>query len=179
MGWLSCMYAAGWVRPRFRPVPCPRPRVGRYTCLNDGDAPEFACSWGVAVFWFAPGPALCSLGVGKSERFELMFPAVVESHVRHGCRAHGCSGSRLRVVEVLLGAYDACVLAGKTGRDAERKGMRAQQVHAALDALVGSLASPRVGGLLEALGADGGDEVLDLDHVLAELLVDERGVGEA
>ena len=39
--------------------------------------------------------------------------------------------------------------------------------------------SPRVGGLLEALGADGGDEVLDLDHVLAELLVDECGVGEA
>ena len=39
--------------------------------------------------------------------------------------------------------------------------------------------SPRVGGLLEVLGADGGDEVLDLDHVLAELLVDERGVGEA
>ena len=48
-----------------------------------------------------------------------------------------------------------------------------------LNALVGSLASLRIGGLLEALGADGGDEVLDLDHVLAELLVDERGVGEA
>ena len=57
--------------------------------------------------------------------------------------------------------------------------MLAQEVHAVLNALVGPFAATGVGCLLEALGADGRDEVLDLDHVLAELLVDERGVGEA
>ena len=82
-------------------------------------------------------------------------------------------------VKVFLRAHGTGVLAGKAGGDAERQTVLAQQLHAVLDALVGSLAAAGVGCLLEALGADGGDEVLDLDHVLAELLVDERGVGEA
>ena len=130
-------------------------------------------------------------GIPVERRFLALSAQVVGALLMHkvgwGVGSHGHVGedpAKERAllnhpVEVLLGTYGACVLAGITGRDAERKGMRVQQVHAVLNALVGSLASPRVGGLLEALGADGGDEVLDLDHVLAELLVDERGFGEA
>ena len=57
--------------------------------------------------------------------------------------------------------------------------MLAEQVHGALDLGVGTLAAAGVGGVLVALGRDSGDEVAHADHVLAERLVDERGVGEA
>lgn len=57
--------------------------------------------------------------------------------------------------------------------------MAVQQIHGGLHLGVGTLASTSVGGGLIALGRDCRDEVLDADHLLAELLVDERGVGEA
>ena len=56
--------------------------------------------------------------------------------------------------------------------------MALEQPHGAADLGVGAGASARVGGLLEALHADGGDEVRHAQHVAAELLVDERGVRE-
>ena len=56
--------------------------------------------------------------------------------------------------------------------------MAVQQVHGSLHLGVGTLASTPVGSGLVALGRDCRDEVLDAEHLLAELFVDERGVGE-
>ena len=57
--------------------------------------------------------------------------------------------------------------------------MALEQVHGVDDLLIGAVAAAGVSGLLEALDADDGHEVLHAQHVLAELLVDEGGVGEA
>ena len=48
-----------------------------------------------------------------------------------------------------------------------------------LDLGVRALATAGVGGVLVALGADGGNEVCHANHIVAERLVDERGVREA
>ena len=56
--------------------------------------------------------------------------------------------------------------------------MALQQGHGVGDLLIHALATAGVVGLLEALQADGGDEVLHPQQILAELLVNEGGVGE-
>lgn len=48
-----------------------------------------------------------------------------------------------------------------------------------LDLCVGTFAATVVGGVLIALGADGGDKITYANHVVAEGLVDQRGVGKA
>ena len=47
-----------------------------------------------------------------------------------------------------------------------------------LDLGVRALATAGVGGVLVALGADGGNEVCHANHIVAERLVDERGIGK-
>ena len=81
------------------------------------------------------------------------------------------------VVELLAG--DVLIVdAGIAGGDAEGQAMALQQGHRVRDLLIHALAAAAVVGLFEALQADGGDEVLHPQHILAELLVDEGGVGE-
>ena len=43
---------------------------------------------------------------------------------------------------------------------------------------VGAFAAPCIGGGFEAFHAYGGNEVLHAQHVLTEVLVDERGISE-
>ena len=68
--------------------------------------------------------------------------------------------------------------AGVAGRDAEGQLVAAQQLHGVNDLLVGAFAAAAVVGLLKALQADGGDEVLHPQHLLTEGLVDQGTVGE-
>ena len=56
--------------------------------------------------------------------------------------------------------------------------MGLQQLHGPVYLLIDPLATPAVVGLLEALQADGGHEVLHPQHLPAEVLVDEGAVGE-
>ena len=53
-----------------------------------------------------------------------------------------------------------------------------QKIHGRDDLPVGALAAARVGGLLEALRADSGHEILDAEHLAAERLVYQRSVRE-
>ena len=57
--------------------------------------------------------------------------------------------------------------------------MLAQELHCALDLLIGALSATGVGGMLVTLGRDGGNKVGHANHVLTELLVDKRCVGKA
>ena len=82
-------------------------------------------------------------------------------------------------VDVLLGGHRVRVGARPAARDAKGQLVGAQKVHGALDLDVGALPAAGVGGVLVALGRDGRHEVAHADHVLAEVLVDERGVREA
>lgn len=56
---------------------------------------------------------------------------------------------------------------------------RLEQVHGLVDLLVGASTSTRIGSLFAALGRDNRDEVLHAGDFLDEVLVDERGIGEA
>ena len=56
--------------------------------------------------------------------------------------------------------------------------MLLQQGHGVGDLVVHTLSAAGVVGLLEALQTDGGDKVAHTQHVLAELLVDQGGVGK-
>ena len=82
------------------------------------------------------------------------------------------------VVEVLFRGDGLRVLRGIAAGDAERQSVLLQQLHGMLDLGIRARATAAVGCLLEALGADGGNEVLHADHFLAERLVDQRAVGE-
>ena len=84
----------------------------------------------------------------------------------------------------VLGARDRLVVfGGVAAGDAEGQAVLLEQVHAVLDLVVHAVAdahaAAEVGGLLAAFLANGRDEVLHAQQVLAELLVDERCVGEA
>ena len=81
-------------------------------------------------------------------------------------------------VEELLVGDGTCVGAGVAARHAEGQAVFAQKLHGAGHLGVRSLAAAGVGCLLEALDADGGHEIGDADHILHELLVDERRIGE-
>ena len=81
-------------------------------------------------------------------------------------------------VEELLAGDGTCVGAGVAARYAEGQAVFAQKLHGAGNLGVRPLAAAGVGCLLEALDADGGHEIGDADHILHELLVDERRVGE-
>ena len=81
------------------------------------------------------------------------------------------------VVELLAG--DVLVVdAGVAGGDAEGQVVALQQGHGVGDLLVYALAAAGVVGLLKALQGDGGDKVTHPQHILAELLVDQGGVGK-
>lgn len=82
-------------------------------------------------------------------------------------------------VEIALARDGVGVGARPACRDAERQPVTAQELHGAHDLGVGALPAPCIGGRFGALGADGGYEVRHADHVLAEFLIDERGVGKA
>ena len=57
--------------------------------------------------------------------------------------------------------------------------MRAKQVHGLIDLLVGTFATARIRRSLIAFRRDSRNEILDADHLLAELFVDERCIREA
>ena len=82
-------------------------------------------------------------------------------------------------VVILLGADRLGVLTRIANRDAEGHATRFEQVHGLVDRLVDPLATTGIGGLLAALCRDDRHEVLHTGDLLDELLVDERGVGEA
>ena len=82
-------------------------------------------------------------------------------------------------VDVFLRGDGICIGLGPAAGDAKGKVVLAQELHRALDLLVRTLATAGVGGVLVALGRDGGNKVGHADHILAELLVDERGIGKA
>lgn len=81
-------------------------------------------------------------------------------------------------VDELLAAYAFGVCAGHARGNAERQVVGAQQLHGGGYLVVRALAAPRVRCLTRAFGADGRHEVADAQQVLAEVLVDERGVRE-
>ena len=82
-----------------------------------------------------------------------------------------------QIVKLLAG--DVLVVdAGVAGGDAEGQVVLLQQGHGVGDLVVHTLSTAGVVGLLEALQADGGDKVAHTQHVLAELLVDQGGVGK-
>lgn len=82
-------------------------------------------------------------------------------------------------VEVLVACHGRRVVVGIANGDAKGQPMAVQQIHSGLHLGVGTLAPAPIGGGLVALGRDSRDKVLDANHLLTELLVDERGVGEA
>jgi hypothetical protein len=70
--------------------------------------------------------------------------------------------------------------AGVAGGDAVDQVLVVQKLMALMTFSIGALAAAAVGGgLVEALQRDGGDEVVDPEHLVGKLLVDEGGVGEA
>ena len=82
-------------------------------------------------------------------------------------------------VEVLVACHGRRVVVGVANGNAKGQPMAVQQIHGSFHLGVGTLAPAPIGGGLVALGRDGRDKVLDANHLLTELLVDERGVGEA
>ncbi len=69
--------------------------------------------------------------------------------------------------------------AGVAGGDAEGQAALLQNLHGANDLLVHAVAPAAIGGLLEALQGDGRHKVLDPQHIIGKLLVDQGAVGEA
>ncbi len=53
-----------------------------------------------------------------------------------------------------------------------------ENLHCADDCLVSTCAATGIGRLLEALNADGGHEILDAQHLVGKLFVDQRAVCE-
>ena len=82
-------------------------------------------------------------------------------------------------VHVLLGSNRIGIGTGPTGGDTKRQVALAQEFHGVLDLCVGTFAAAGVGCVLIALGADGGDKITYANHIVAEGLVDQRGVGKA
>ena len=93
-------------------------------------------------------------------------PDELRAHLYHG-------------VEVLLAAYDLGVRAGVAAGDAEGQLVALEYLHGADDGGVGTAPAATVGGLLKALDAYGGDEVLHAQHLAGEGLVYQRAVGKA
>ena len=83
-----------------------------------------------------------------------------------------------QVVEELFAADGLRVVSGVAARSAERQLPAFQNLHRADDGLIGALPAPCVGVLFEALHADGGNEVLDAEHLVGECVVDQRRVGK-
>ena len=82
------------------------------------------------------------------------------------------------LVEIRLARDVLPVGAGVAGREAEGQPVALEQGHGVLHLPVDARAAAAVVGLLEALEADGRDEVLHPQHFLAERLVDQGAVGE-
>ena len=82
-------------------------------------------------------------------------------------------------VEVRVGGHGVRVVVGVADGHAEGQPVAREKIHGRVHLGVGARAAPPVGGRFVALGGDGRHEVLHADHLLAELLVDERGVREA
>ena len=84
-----------------------------------------------------------------------------------------------QLVHKFLRADGIQVGAGVAAGGAEGQLPGLQDLHGPADLLEYALAPAAVGGLLEPLHADGGDEVLHPEHLTGKILVNEGGVGKA
>ena len=82
-------------------------------------------------------------------------------------------------VEIGLACNGVGVLRCVAARNAECEPMLAKKRHGLRNLLENPLPSARIRRFLKALGRNGGHEVRDANHVLAELFIDKRGVREA
>ena len=78
-----------------------------------------------------------------------------------------------------LGADLVDILAGVAAGNTKRQLVVAQDLHRVADLLENALAAACIGALFVALDADGRDKVAHAQHILGELVVDQRAIGEA
>ena len=129
-------------------------------------------------------------GLCGAERAHLLVQEAAllrrDHQVRHRVAAHGHVGeepAELRapgdhLVKVRLAADDLHVLTGVAAGDAKGQLPLAQQSHGALHAAERARAAAGIRRFLKALDGDGGEEVLDAQHLVGKGLVDEGAVGE-
>ena len=140
---------------------------------SEGDARRLMRGWGVAE-----KDAEQVLGRLVRDRF-IDDSRYAEAFVREKLRLSGWGEYKIRTALQRKGVSKERIDAALSQADRPAMGERlAQQLERMGHLAERPLPATSVRGGFESLHADGGDEVLDADHLLAELLVDQRAVGE-
>ena len=129
-------------------------------------------------------------GFGLAERAHLVVhPASLlrgRHQLGHRIHAYGHVGEEPaelgapfdHLVEIGFASDHVAVLAGVAAGDAEGQLAVSEALHGGYDLAVGAFASAEVGAFLKTFHGNGGNKVLDPQHLVGEFVVDKRGVGE-